>query len=139
MKTIKFILAIALFIPMICLAQTKTNVAKSTSSNKVEAYYFHFTARCETCRTVEAEAKQAIETLYPGMVKDGDMSFQAINLDDASSKAIAEKLKVSGQSLLLVKGDKQINITNEGFLYAVTKPAKLKSIIKEKIDGLLNM
>jgi hypothetical protein len=140
MKTIKIILTLALFLPIITFAQSKNSVSSQTAfSNKVEAYYFHFTVRCETCRTVEAEAKQDIETLYPGMVKNGEMSFQAINLDDASSKAIAEKLKVSGQSLLLVKGDKQINITNEGFLYARTNPEKFKTIIKEKVDGLLNM
>jgi len=39
----------------------------------------------------------------------------------------------------LVKGDQKINLTNEGFLYAVTNPTKLKSIIKEKVDGLLDL
>ena len=90
-----------------------------------------------TCKAVEAEAKKDLETLYPDMTKQGNLSFQAINLDDASSKAIAEKLKISGQTLLLVKGTQKINITNEGFLYANTNPEKFKSIIKEKVDGLL--
>lgn len=134
MRTIKLILALAIFIPMIGLAQTKT---KTTSSDKIEAYYFHFSTRCVTCKAVEAEAKKDLETLYPDMTKQGNLSFQAINLDDASSKAIAEKLKISGQTLLLVKGTQKINITNEGFLYANTNPEKFKSIIKEKVDGLL--
>jgi S-adenosylhomocysteine hydrolase len=139
MKTIKLILTLALLIPFVCMAQTNKNEAKTASSDKVEAYYFHFTSRCETCRTVESEAKQNIETLYPEMVKEGKMTFQAINLDDASSKTIAEKLQISGQTLLLVKGTKKINITNEGFMYARTNPAKFKSIIKEKVDGLLDL
>jgi len=109
------------------------NAQSGTKPSGVEVYYFHFTARCETCRTVESETKADIQNLYGGQV-----SFRAINLDDASSKAIAEKLKISGQTLLIVKGDKKINLTNEGFLYAMTNPAKLKSIIKQKVDSLLD-
>jgi len=112
-------------------AQTSGKESSGTASNKIKAYYFHFNARCETCRAVEAEAKAAIETLYPGRA-----TFEAINLDETSSKSIAEKLKISGQTLLVVKGDKQVNLTNEGFMYATTNPAKLKSIIKQKVDNL---
>ncbi|HZK96013.1 MAG TPA: hypothetical protein VFC67_17570, partial [Prolixibacteraceae bacterium] len=65
--------------------------------------------------------------------------FQAINLEDDANKAIVEKLKISGQTLLLVKGDTKINLTNEGFMYAVNNPVKFKSIIKEKVDGLLKL
>ena len=75
-----------------------------------------------------------MESLY-----DGKVSFQAINLEDDANKAIVEKLKISGQTLLLVKGDTKINLTNEGFMYAVNNPVKFKSIIKEKVDGLLKL
>jgi hypothetical protein len=115
-----------------CNAQDNKKVDKAKTSNKVEAYYFHFTGRCVTCKTVEAEAKADLENLYGDKV-----SFKAINLDDESSNAIAQKLQVSGQTLLIVKGDTKINLTNEGFMYARSNPEKLKSIIKEKVDGLL--
>ena len=117
---------------MISHAQTPKKEKSGAVSDKIEAYYFHFNARCETCRAVESEAKADILSLYPGRA-----TFQAINLDETSSKAIAEKLKVSGQTLLIVKGDQQINLTNEGFLYATTNPAQLKSVIKLKVDHLL--
>ncbi len=127
------ILSLAMFLGFIvCNAQTSKVLENTKSTSKVEAYYFHFSSRCVTCKTVESEAKANIESLYGGKVR-----FTAINLDDDSSKALAEKLKVSGQSLLLVKGDSKINITNEGFMYARSNPEKFKSIIKEKVDGLL--
>ncbi len=103
-------------------------------ANKVEAYYFHNAARCVTCKTVESEAKADLKSLYGEQV-----SFKSLNLEDNATKVIAKKLKVSGQTLLLVKGDKKINITNEGFMYARTNPAKFKTIIKEKVDGLLDL
>lgn len=117
-----------------CNAQTTKADDQTKSSANVEAYYFHFSSRCVTCKTVESEAKADIESLYAGKV-----SFQAVNLDDESSKALAEKLKISGQTLLLVKGDEKINITNEGFMYARSNPEKFKAIIKEKVDGLLKL
>jgi hypothetical protein len=116
-----------------CNAQTDKKDIKTNASAKVEAYYFHFSARCVTCKTVEAEAKADIESLYGGKV-----TFQAVNLDDASSKAIAEKLQIGGQTLLIVKGDTKINLTNEGFMYARNNPEKFKAVIKEKIDPLVN-
>jgi hypothetical protein len=116
-----------------CNAQTNKKENTSKASNKVEAYYFHFSARCVTCKTVEAEAKADIESLYGGKV-----TFQSVNLDEESSKALAEKLQIAGQTLLIVKGDTKINITNEGFMYARSNPEKFKAVIKEKIDPLVN-
>ena len=126
------ILMVLLISSFICNAQTEKKKV-TAAANQIEAYYFHNTSRCVTCKTVEAEAKADLENLYGNQV-----TFKALNLEDDATKPIAEKLKVSGQTLLIVKGDQKINLTNEGFLYAVTNPAKLKSIIKAKVDGLLN-
>jgi hypothetical protein len=141
MKSLRLLISFALLIiASACDSQSpkKVNTAEDTSSSdKIEAYYFHFTARCTTCRTIEAKAKENLEILYPNQVKQGLITFQSVNLEEASSKPLAEKLGVSGQTLLLVKGDQKINLTNEGFMYAVVKPEKFKEIINEKVDGLL--
>jgi len=127
-----------LFLPVVaCNAQSNKEATPAGKSGKVEAYYFHFNARCVTCKTLEAEAKADIETLYPELIKSGKISFKAVNLDEPSSKTIADKLGVNGQTLLLVNGTEKINITNEGFMYARTNPEKFKAVIKEKVDQLL--
>lgn len=133
----KFILLsfiLMLMSSFLCDAQTAIKETKSDATAKVEAYYFHMSARCVTCKAVEAEAKKNLEALYGRKV-----TFQSINIEDNSSKAIAEKLQISGQTLLLVKGNTKINLTNEGFMYARNNPEKFKSIIKEKVDGLLKL
>lgn len=140
MKTFRLIIAFLLFAPFIgCTAQPsgKQEQNSENNSDKIEAYYFHFTARCITCRTIEARAKENLETLYPNQFKQGLITFQSVNLEEASNKPLADKLGVSGQTLLIVKGDKKINLTNEGFMYAVVKPEKFKEIINEKVDGLM--
>ena len=124
MKTLKAVLFLMFLAPVFALAQN--------NGAKIEAYYFHNATRCTTCKTVEAEAKADLKELYGDKV-----TFQALNLEEKSTDAIAKKLKVSGQTLLVVKGDKQVNLTNEGFLYAVTDPDKFKAKIKEKVDPLV--
>ena len=120
------VMLIALFSGFLANAQTGNQA-------KVQAYYFHNATRCVTCKTVEAEAKTDLKELYGDKV-----SFQALNLEDKAAQEIAKKLKVSGQTLLVVNGSKQVNLTNEGFLYAVTNPDKFKTIIKDKVDPLVN-
>lgn len=140
MKPTRLLLTLAFIIPFLsCNSQPSNNEvnAKDDSADKIVAYYFHFTARCTTCKTIEAKTKENLEMLYPNQIKEGLITFRSINLDDASGNALAEKLGVSGQTLLLVKGDQKINLTNEGFMYAVAKPEKFKEIINEKVDGLL--
>ena len=111
--------------------------AIATSGGNVEVYYFHNTIRCVTCKTVEAEARKNLDLLYTEKVKKGEVTFMALNLEEATGKTIAEKLGVNSQTLLIVTGEQKINITNEGFLYAVAQPEKFKEIMKSKIDPLI--
>jgi hypothetical protein len=120
-----------------CSAQTNKKAdAKSTVAAKVEVYYFHFTRRCNTCESVESNAKLAVESLYADKVKTGEYSFKGLNLDDATSKAIAEKLGVGGQTLLVVCGNKKIDITDKGFMNAHDLE-KMKEEIKKAINNVL--
>lgn len=136
MKTIRFLLALLMLVPFFTISAQNGNKDKNTSE-KIEAYYFHFTTRCVTCRTVEERAKENLQDLYPEQWKAGTITFQTANLNEKDGETLAEKLGVSGQTLLLVKGDNQVNLTNQAFLYAVTNPDKYKQVIKENVDKLL--
>lgn len=107
------------------------------AASKVEVYYFHYTRRCVTCQAVEAESQKIISTLYPKEMKEGKIEFIGVNLDKKNSKTIARKCKAEGQSLLVISGNKRIDLTEEGFMYAKTKPEKLKAELKKVIDPLL--
>jgi hypothetical protein len=122
---------------LLCHAQTnKKEDVKSTASAKVEVYYFHFTQRCATCHAVEDNAKKAVEALYPEKVKKGEYTFKALNLDENSNKAIAEKLGIGGQTLLIVCGNKKVDLTSQGFMYA-HDPDRIKEEIKKAIEKVL--
>lgn len=114
------------------IAQDNKSTQK-TVNQKVEVYYFHFTRRCHTCESVEKTAKLALESLYAEKVKSGEYTFKALNLDDESSKALAKKLSVGGQSLLVVAGDKKIDMTDKGFMNS-DNLAKMKEEMKKSVE-----
>lgn len=114
-----------------------TSEYQSEVKEKIEVYYFHFTRRCATCQAVETESKSALEALYPAQVKNGSISFKEVNLDDKGSKSAVEKAKAEGQSLIILKGDKRVDLTTKAFMYALSNPDKLQDEIKKTIDPML--
>ncbi|HLO90583.1 MAG TPA: nitrophenyl compound nitroreductase subunit ArsF family protein [Lentimicrobium sp.] len=102
---------------------------------KIQVYYFHFERRCATCIAVEDETKKALNELYGTQMKKGDITFKSVNLEEKSGEALGNKLKVAGQSLVIVIGDKVTSdLTDKAFMYAKSEPAKLKAEIKQQID-----
>jgi hypothetical protein len=85
---------------------------------------------------VEENARKAVETLYPNEVKSGDYSFTSLNLDEEETKELANKLGVGGQTMMVVRGDKKLNITSAVWM-AAHDPDKMKVEIKSGIDKVL--
>jgi hypothetical protein len=100
-----------------------------TEDNVIEVIYFHFTRRCMTCNAVESVAKETVDAL-----NDQNIMFSDYNLDNEAGQEEAEKMQVSGQSLLIVNGTSKVNITNEAFMHARSNPGKLKNIIEAEIE-----
>jgi hypothetical protein len=131
------LLLIISFFSVSTLAADKKNQTKVSKSAKVEVYYFHFTRRCVTCQAVETESQAAIAALYPVQAKKGLIIFKAVNLDEKTSEALAKKCNAEGQALLVISGNKRIDLTEQGFMYAKSSPDKLKIELKKVIDALI--
>ncbi|MCK7518388.1 MAG: hypothetical protein MZV64_12040 [Ignavibacteriales bacterium] len=86
---------------------------------------------------MKPKPKPILKRFIPNWLNQGKISFKAVNLDEADqAKLLPINLGVNGQTLLLVRGDQKINITNEGFMYAVSQTGKFKAVIKEKVDRI---
>ena len=134
--SVALFLIVSFFTVNTLAADKKTQAAVSKSA-KVEVYYFHFTRRCVTCQAVETETQAAIAALYPVQAKKGLITFKAVNLDEKTSEAIAKKCKAEGQALLIISGNKRVDLTEQGFMYAKSSPEKLKTELKKVIDALI--
>ena len=136
-NSILFVVLMTFFL-LSCNAQVSED-SKSTNlvGENVQVYYFHNTKRCVTCLAVEKETKLVLEAYYGDKMKEGNIEFIALNLEEEDGEEIAKSLKVAGQALLLVKGKTQVNLTNEGFMNARTNPEKFHEILKTQLDKLL--
>lgn len=110
--------------------ENQNKSAEVSNVSDVEAYYFHATRRCATCKAVEKVTREAIQEKFGDEVK-----FQSINREKQSDHPMMEKHNVSGQTLLIVKGDQAENLTNFAFMNARTNPDKLKNKVVETIES----
>ncbi len=108
---------------------------KEIVTEKITVYYFHNSRRCATCLAVENESKKHLKELFPNQYKKGEIKFVSVNLEDEAGKKIANKLKVSRQSLLFICGKKRKDLTNDAFMFARANPSKFKSIIKTTVEN----
>lgn len=134
MRTIKISLLLFVFITLFSTINSiNAQVPADQDKNSIiNVYYFHFTTRCETCIAVENETKYAIEELF-----NDKIIFSAYNLDIEEDEAFGKSIEVYSQSLIILKGEEKIDLTNEAFLYALPEPEKFKKIIQDNISSLL--
>lgn len=111
--------------------------APGAQGKKVMVYYFHFSRRCTTCNNVEKVSKNAVEHLYPAQVKAKEVVFECVNLDEKNGEAIGKKNNIEGQALIIISGERRVDLTEKAFLYANGNPEKLKAEIKKAVDGML--
>jgi hypothetical protein len=139
MKALKisFMMFVAVSLSACNAQSSQDQKLASANTDDLSIYYFHFTKRCATCNAVETETIVALEMFYADQVKEGTIAFTSLNLEEEDGKEMAKQLKVSGQTLLLVKGEQMVNLTNEGFMNARTKPVKFHEVLRTQINKLL--
>lgn len=110
---------------------SETAMAQQVDLSEVQVVYFHATRRCATCQAVESVTVETLKDAFASKVP-----FQSINREEDAKNPLIKKHKISGQTLLIIKGDKVVNLTNEAFMYARTSPEKFKEKLKESIQTI---
>lgn len=84
------------------------------ADSKVVAYYFHGTTRCNTCRTIEAYAKEAVQTGFGDGLKAGKIEWRALNVEEPANRHFIKDYQLYTRSVVLAsyEGDKQLRWKN---------------------------
>lgn len=82
----------------------------STEPPRLVATYFHGNKRCNTCRTIQAQVKEALEGGFPDALMSGALELREVNLDEPGNDHYATDYALTGSSLVLSEqqGGKQI-------------------------------
>ncbi len=103
----------------------------------VQVLYFHGNQRCVTCRAIEKQCLELLDTEYAEAQKNGLLRFRSINFSDRENETTANRYEVTWSSLILDKDSQVVNLTDMAFRYAKSEPATFKVQLKQEIDKLL--
>ena len=72
-------------------------------TDRVVAYYFHRTIRCETCLRIEKQAHEVITNRFGAEVAMERLVFKPVNYEQPENAHFLEDYQLGGPSLVLVR------------------------------------
>ena len=125
----------ALFVSLLVLMACVVFAQKPV---KLKIIYFHAERRCPTCLSIEENTKKTLDTYFKDQVKDGTITLQVLNVEDAKNQKLVEKYEADGSALYLTKvnGSKEskTDFTNFAFSYSRNQPEKFITGLKTEIE-----
>lgn len=106
------------------------------SPGQIGIYYFRTPLHCETCDAIEKMIANELSGKYAEKVKEGKIVFRQYNLDDPGVSDFALKFNVVFKSVIILKNDQKIDLTNDLFLYILPRPEKCRELFEETLDKL---
>ena len=107
------------------------------NNTKYIAFYFHPTARCQSCLNLESYMKELIDTKYN---EDG-FHFEEVNIEEKENEHYKKNFDLQFSSVILVKfeNDKQIKWINLDSVWSYTNDKeKFFNYVEQEITDFLN-
>lgn len=107
----------------------------------IVAYYFHGNFRCAACRKIEAYSKEGIDSNFSNELKNGVLSFKAINVEEPENRHFIKDYGLYTKSLVVASyaGDKQIKYKNlERIWDYLNSKDEFENYVKIELSGFLN-
>jgi hypothetical protein len=105
------------------------------SQADVTVFYFHGKQRCVTCLTVQEVTQQAMIERF---ANNKDVQFVEIDFSIPENEPLAEKYEIVFSSLIVATPESYVDITEQAFDLALSKPEVLKDLIEKEVKTLLN-
>lgn len=105
------------------------------ADHRVIVYYFHGRERCETCRNLEADAKEAVRTAFAEKLAAGKMEWRIVDFDRPQDAHFDLDYKLGGVPAVVVsevRGSVELRskVLDEAFMLVATGT-------KEQVIGYL--
>lgn len=112
-------------------------MAGTTYGQKVEVLYFKANLSCcqaRSCNQLEGEIKSLIEKQFGS----DEVSFKTVKLSDKESKSLVSKYKAKSQTVVIVRNDKTLDISDLVASYSkASDKKKAGQKILDKIKSLI--
>ena len=114
-------------------ATSTTQVSNTEDAELTKVYYFHGKQRCKTCIAVQNLAQKIIEEAY---AQNEKVKFVEIDTSNKEFAELVEKYEVSWNALIVAKGDKSIDLTEQAVATAVNSPEVFEEKLKEEVNKI---
>jgi hypothetical protein len=69
----------------------------------VVVYYFHRTARCPSCLTIESYAAQVMRSNFQEQIEDGILAWKPFNLDDPGGEEFIREFDITFNTIVVAR------------------------------------
>ena len=77
--------------------------ADATLSDGLVVYYFHGNTRCPTCRSIESQAHEVVQSDFAAELKSGAVSWKMLNYEEPAAADLAKKFEIQMPVVVLAK------------------------------------
>jgi len=126
-------------------AGTSSDLYRGQNGNNgkptIMVYYFHRTARCPTCITIELNTHQVIQDHFQKQIADGRLMWMPINLDEPGGAEFEKEYDISISTLVVEKivGDGRIEYKKLDKVWALLRDREgFSKYVRDEINGFLN-
>ena len=77
--------------------------ADATISEGLVVYYFHGNTRCPTCRSIESQAHEVVQSDFAAELKSGAVTWKILNYEGPAAADLAKKFEIQVPVVVLAK------------------------------------
>jgi hypothetical protein len=74
-----------------------------TVNHGLVVYYFHGNMRCPTCRSIESQAQETVQTHFASQLGSGAMTWKIVNYEQPAAKPLASKFEIQMPVVVLAR------------------------------------
>lgn len=89
--------------PTSATAVSDDQAASASRPDRVVVYYFHGKVRCPTCQMIETYAHEAVESRFPGELKDGRVQWKMVGYEEPGNDHFAKDYALVASSVVVVE------------------------------------
>ena len=96
--------------PAVAASDSESAGEAEGTSPRVIAYYFHGTARCTTCRTIEQYARDALTLGFAEEIKAGALEWRVVDVQQPGNDHYIDDYQLQTRSVILARMERETQV-----------------------------
>ena len=112
----------------------------SLQPERLVVYYFHGTARCRSCLTIERFTREAITEYYAGLLESGELEWRVVNTDEPGNEHYRDDYSLYTKSVIVsdLQSNEEARWKNLDQVWQLLgNETEFKNYIREEVDAWL--